>query len=281
MDQRDATKFGTTSTSGLLLWRHTLTPALAWLAIAAASVGPLSPTSARGQQETTHQRAVLASVPHLTLGSTNGAAGSQVTVRVSLTSNGTNVVTIAPLRFSVDPSLLTFGMCTKAVGVSAGKAVNSAVPAAGQVSVALSGDLVAIPDGEIIDCTFTIAAGAANGVIAVTFQSAALADDQFNDYDATGSSGSVTVGDGMSSTPTTTPEATLTPTPTNTPKPCLGDCDRQGEVTVNELITMVNIALGNAGASMCTAGDANGDGEITINEIVAGVNNALNGCPTG
>jgi hypothetical protein len=59
---------------------------------------------------------------------------------------------------------------------------------------------------------------------------------------------------------------------------CTGDCNGDGEVTVNELITMVNIALGSANVSTCAAGDANGDGEITINEIIAGVNNALNGC---
>jgi hypothetical protein len=50
-------------------------------------------------------------------------------------------------------------------------------------------------------------------------------------------------------------------------------------VTVNELITMVNIALGNAPVTSCTVGDTNNDGTITVNEIIAGVNNALNGCP--
>jgi hypothetical protein len=62
---------------------------------------------------------------------------------------------------------------------------------------------------------------------------------------------------------------------------CVGDCNGDGEVTINELISMVNIALGTSDVSTCTAGDANGDGEITINEIVAAVNNALNGCPAG
>ena len=62
---------------------------------------------------------------------------------------------------------------------------------------------------------------------------------------------------------------------------CVGDCNGDGEVTVNELIQMVNIALGTAQVSACMAGDANGDGEITINEIIAGVNNALNGCGVG
>jgi hypothetical protein len=59
---------------------------------------------------------------------------------------------------------------------------------------------------------------------------------------------------------------------------CPGDCDGSGDVTVNELVTMVNVALGNTPVSACTAGDANGDGEITVNEIVAGVNHALSGC---
>ena len=51
-------------------------------------------------------------------------------------------------------------------------------------------------------------------------------------------------------------------------------------MTVNELLTMVNVALGNLPTSNCLAGDANHDGDITVNEILAGVNNALNGCPS-
>ena len=81
--------------------------------------------------------------------------------------------------------------------------------------------------------------------------------------------------------PTPTPTATASPTPTLTPPPltCVGDCGGDGEVTINDLLLMVNIALGNLPVSSCTAGDANHDGEITINEILAAVNNALNGCP--
>lgn len=60
--------------------------------------------------------------------------------------------------------------------------------------------------------------------------------------------------------------------------PCVGDCSGNGEVTVNELLAMVNVALGNAEVTTCIAGDANGDAQITINEILAGVNNALGGC---
>ncbi len=59
---------------------------------------------------------------------------------------------------------------------------------------------------------------------------------------------------------------------------CGGDCDSDGEVTVDELVRMVNIALELFDVSVCTPGDMNGDGAVTIDEIIAGVNNALNGC---
>lgn len=60
---------------------------------------------------------------------------------------------------------------------------------------------------------------------------------------------------------------------------CAGDCGQDGEVTVEELVLMVNIALGNGSVSQCMPGDSNGDGSITVEEIVKAVNNALNGCP--
>ncbi len=58
---------------------------------------------------------------------------------------------------------------------------------------------------------------------------------------------------------------------------CAGDCNGDGEVTINELITGVNLALTDSGE--CAAFDSNGDGEVAINEIVAAVNSALLGCP--
>lgn len=60
---------------------------------------------------------------------------------------------------------------------------------------------------------------------------------------------------------------------------CAGDCDCSGNVTVNELLMMVNIALGNADVGSCVAGDVSQDGTITIDEILVAVSNALDGCP--
>jgi len=60
---------------------------------------------------------------------------------------------------------------------------------------------------------------------------------------------------------------------------CTGDCDGSNQVTVGEIITMVNIALDNANVSGCVAGDTNHDSAITIDEILVAVANALSGCP--
>jgi hypothetical protein len=62
------------------------------------------------------------------------------------------------------------------------------------------------------------------------------------------------------------------------PGSCTGDCNGDDQVTVDEIVTMVNIALGYTPRDHCSAGDRNGDGEITIDEIVVAVNEALNGC---
>ncbi len=77
------------------------------------------------------------------------------------------------------------------------------------------------------------------------------------------------------------PVGTAAPTPTPSPVACVGDCSGSHVVTVNDLITMVNIDLGTSPVSSCTAGDADGNGEITIDEIITALNNALNTCPNG
>jgi hypothetical protein len=60
---------------------------------------------------------------------------------------------------------------------------------------------------------------------------------------------------------------------------CVGDCRGDGQVTVDELLVGVNIALGILPMGNCSAFDCSGEGEVTIDEILAAVNNALQGCP--
>jgi len=59
--------------------------------------------------------------------------------------------------------------------------------------------------------------------------------------------------------------------------PCVGDCDGDGYVTINELITLVNVDLGATDASACPSGIPSGR-EVDIVLILQAVDNALNGC---
>ena len=52
-------------------------------------------------------------------------------------------------------------------------------------------------------------------------------------------------------------------------------------MSVDEVLTLVNLALGTGGTRKCTAGDVNRDGRITVDEILNAVANALSGCDAG
>jgi len=59
---------------------------------------------------------------------------------------------------------------------------------------------------------------------------------------------------------------------------CAGNCGADNGVTVDEILTTVNIALGNASLLDCEAADASHDGSVTVDEVLAAVNNSLNMC---
>ena len=99
-----------------------------------------------------------------------------------------------------------------------------------------------------------------------------------------------TVPPTATATATPTPTHTATPTPTasatatatvtaTTAAACTGDCSGDGAVTVDEVVTGINIALGNVAMAECSRFDANGDGLVTVDEIVRAVNAGLGGCP--
>jgi hypothetical protein len=59
---------------------------------------------------------------------------------------------------------------------------------------------------------------------------------------------------------------------------CAGDCDADRSVTVAELVTLINVALGELEVDDCLAGDANGNGAIEVDDLIAAINQALFGC---
>jgi len=62
---------------------------------------------------------------------------------------------------------------------------------------------------------------------------------------------------------------------------CLGDCNNDGSVTIDELVRAVQVALGAATIDDCDAIDNNRDGQVTVNELIRGVAKGLNGCGGG
>ena len=62
------------------------------------------------------------------------------------------------------------------------------------------------------------------------------------------------------------------------PSHCAGDCHGDGQVTVDELIEGVDIALGRAQLVSCALADGNADGVVAVAELVTAIQNALHGC---
>ena len=58
---------------------------------------------------------------------------------------------------------------------------------------------------------------------------------------------------------------------------CVGDCNGDGQVTVDEVLRGVNIILGSTALADCGSFDRNVDGTVTVDEVVAAVSGALNG----
>ncbi len=84
---------------------------------------------------------------------------------------------------------------------------------------------------------------------------------------------------GVTRTPTPTVTATPTPSATRTPRlgPCLGDCNGDGQVGVDELVIGVSIGLDQLSLGRCPAFAGDG-GNVDVQDLVLGVSNAIDGC---
>ncbi len=82
--------------------------------------------------------------------------------------------------------------------------------------------------------------------------------------------------------PTLTATATSTlmrnPTPTPTPGLCVGDCNRDGTLTIAELASGIAQALSDSASPPCDTFDANDDSHVTIEELIVARNAAVYRC---
>jgi pimeloyl-ACP methyl ester carboxylesterase len=63
------------------------------------------------------------------------------------------------------------------------------------------------------------------------------------------------------------------------PIPCVGDCNGDGNVTVDEMVRGIGITLGTIEIEVCEALDCQGTGSTSISCVIQAVNNAIAGCP--
>lgn len=67
--------------------------------------------------------------------------------------------------------------------------------------------------------------------------------------------------------------------PMSTPEiGCVGDCDRDCHVSINELVLGVSVNLGQKPVDQCLALDGDSNGNVVVSELVRGVRHALSGC---
>jgi len=183
-----------------------------------------------------------------------------VSVAVSLDSSGLSVaatandITFDHVALSLDPATCRL--------VAAGDSTITATvvqPGVVRVFVQPGSSSAPLLPGPLYVCTFRISASTLPGAYPLGSANARAFDSTgaaFEHID--GGTGSLTV-------------SLLVRT-------CLGDCNADRSVTVNELITGVNIALGNAPVTACLQFDHNDDGAVTIDELIDAVNRALQGC---
>ena len=59
---------------------------------------------------------------------------------------------------------------------------------------------------------------------------------------------------------------------------CVANCNDDHAVTIDDIITALNVAFDPSRLATCPSADANGDRQVDIDEIIQAVNAALNGC---
>ncbi len=89
----------------------------------------------------------------------------------------------------------------------------------------------------------------------------------------------VLASDRPTASPTLVASASPTPLPTAPPAACLGDCNGNRQVTIDELLLSTNIALGRTPLAACPAAACGTASNVTIDCLIGAVSNALSGCP--
>src|SRR5262249_38670959 len=265
-----ALQFGPTATPGSPTATRTtaMTSTRTATALATRTNTPVLPTPTQPPPPTSTATAGGAAV---IVGSASGAPNGQVMLAVSLDAADVSIAAlVVDIGFDahtpIDARPDGRPSCAVNPEINKGGTDFAFVPrdcAAGgtctgvRAAVIALDNTAAIANGSVLfTCTATIRRGAVAGTYPRTCSSAQAADSLPHAVGLGCTSGAITVQ-----------------------AACPGDCDGDHQVTVSELMTGVNILLGNLTLDQCGALDMNADHELMINELLAGVISLLNGCP--
>lgn len=211
----------------------------------------------------------------LTVVGGTGLLGETVGVMIQLSNDVANAAVSADLDIAYPADVVefippVFERCRVAARLAATHQVGGTVPEPGLLRFAVFDATALDPlgDGELATCDFHILPDASLPTAALTTEFVDLAG-------AGGHIPVVGVG-GVIAIPN------VTPRPTARPTGCIGDCDGDARVTIDELIRGVRISLGDLSLDACQVFDSSADGAVSIAELISGVNRTLAGCsPAG
>jgi hypothetical protein len=203
-------------------------------------------------------------IVEIRVGSAIGGPGDTLALPVTISTSGASVVaTVNDVSF--DRSAIDIDPASCRLSSALGKTLHASIASVDgskatlRVQVQAGQDLTRIPDGLVYTCLVRVAPSALPDTYHLRSELVIVFDESgVQIAQARGADGNVTVSlvGGR----------------------CAGDCGHDGEVTVDELILAVNVALGAAPISNCLSLDTNADGEVTIDEVIVAVGNALIGC---
>lgn len=229
--------------------------------------------------------------PQLTVVGGSGTPGDSVAVSIELSGDAASTAASADLDLDFPADLVGVAepitvSCQIAPRLEGTHQIGGRVPRPGLLRLAFFArglEIRPLGNGALATCDFHIAADADGAPAQLLPEYVALGDSMGELMPVDGIAGEIAIS-AVSVLPTETPNQCLpgcapAATPTSAPAPhCAADCNGDGVVTVPELISSINVALGRAPLSACPASDGDGDSAVLIEDLINGIGGAVGGC---
>ncbi len=228
---------------------------------------PPTPSSTPFKSRTpTPTRTKTPPIVHIRIGAAVIGPGQRVAVTVSLITSGVAVSATENDIVVSDTSVLSIDLETCRANPTIGKTLATAMVSSEPTVQHLrfliqpGSSTAPIPDGPLYSCAVRIAPSALSGTYPLDNEMPLAFDGAGGEIQpVVGDNGGIGIGRLI--------------------KTCPGDCDGDGQVSIDELLAGVNLTLGKGSIVDCLAFDTDENDRVTVDELTRGVNAALDGCP--